>query len=145
MNETKIPWRSYGKETYDEAKKLDRPLFVLIYADWCKWCKKFEKETLETPELMELLQSKYIPVAIDNDKQPQLAKQLGAKLVPTVVLITPDGEKLLRFYGFLDKGGLLDTLDQTQVAWRKGELPDKEVKEFGNAETCCPFVAPPEH
>ncbi len=145
MNETTLSWRTYGKKTYDEAKKLDRPLFVFIYADWCKWCKKFEKETLETPKIRKLLQDKYIPVTVNYDKQPKLAKQLGAKLVPTVVLIAPNNEKLLRFYGFLEKEDLADTLEQTMMAWRKGELPDKEVREFGEAETCCPLVKPKEN
>ena len=144
MDETKLSWRAYGQATFDEAKKRDIPLFVLVYADWCEWCKKLENETLETPKIMKLLQGKYIPVAINYDKQPKLAKQLGAKLVPTMILMTPGNEKLLRFYGFINIEDLSGTLDQTMVAWRKGELPDKEVEEFGSVETCCPLVAPKE-
>ena len=141
MVETSISWRAYGEAAFAEARRTNRPLFVLIFADWCEWCRKYEIEALETPQIRKRLDKDYIPVAVDQVKQPDLARRLGAKLVPTTLLLTPDGKKLSRFYGVTGSDDLADTLDRILALWRQGELP---YEEFGDAETCCPLMAPPE-
>lgn len=133
--QTKIQWRDYGEATFAEAQKTGKPLYVLVYADWCHWCKKFETETLETGLIRTLLQEKMIPVAVDNVTQPDVGRQLGARLVPTSVILTPDGQRLLRFYGFLSANELDAALRSALFRWRKGELPEEG---FGDESTCCP-------
>jgi len=142
MAVTRINWQLYGEKTFAAARSQGKPLFVFVYADWCQWCEKLERETLETPQIRQWLADNYMPVAVDFDRQPKLARQLGARLVPTIVLITPEGEKLSRFYGFQDAQSMADTLQQVLTAWKKGELPDKSLHEFGSEETCCPLAAP---
>ncbi len=144
MENTDIAWRAYGRGAFREAQRAARALFVLVYADWCEWCHKFETETLETPMIRDRLEEGYLPVAVDYDAQPALAKQLGVRRVPSVVLITPQGEKLARFFGFLGPEDLADTLDGVRSAWRGGGLPKEPLQEFGNEETCCPLAAPEE-
>ncbi len=141
---SRIPWQSYGPAAFQEATRRGVPLFVFVFADWCRWCKKIEQETLETARIRKWLAEDYLPVAVDYDKQPKLAAQLGARLVPTVVLVSPRGEKLLRFFGFLKAEDLEGTLRDSLAAWRAGELPEDTLREFGNIETCCPLVPPPE-
>jgi thioredoxin-like negative regulator of GroEL len=133
--QSKIQWREYGDAAFAEAKAMNKPLYVLIYANWCHWCKKFETKTLETELIRNLLQEKMIPVAVDNVEQPEIGQKLGAKLVPTSVILTPDGQRLLRFYGFLSADELDEALRRTLLRWRKGELPEEE---FGDESTCCP-------
>lgn len=133
--ESKIAWRDYNAAAFAEAKISGKPLYVFIYADWCHWCKKFEIETLETDSIRTLLEKETIPVAIDFVKQPDLARRLGTVLVPTNILMTSDGDKLLRFYGFLKPAELSEALHSTLKAWRNGELP---AVEFGKESTCCP-------
>ena len=144
MAVSRIDWQPYGSAAYQEAARRSVPLFVFVYADWCRWCKKLEQETLETPRIRKWLAESYLPVAVDYDKQPKLAAKLGARLVPTVLLVSPKGEKLLRFFGFLKAADLEGTLKDTLAAWRAGELPEETMREFGSFETCCPLVPPPE-
>ena len=92
MAETSISWRAYGEAAFVEARKTNRPLFVLIFADWCEWCRKYEVEAIETAAIRKRSDRDYIPVAVDQVKQPGLARRLGAKLVPTTLLLTPDGK-----------------------------------------------------
>jgi len=131
---SQIKWREYKAATFAEASNANKPLYIFIYANWCHWCKKFETETLETKDIRFLLQRETIPVAIEYDKQKELARKLGAKMVPTSILSAPDGKKLLRFHGFLNAKELSEVLQRTLSAWRKGELP---VEEFGDDTTCC--------
>jgi len=132
---TRIAWHTYTADAFDEARRVNRPLFVLVYSDQCHWCRKYELEALEQPQVRDLLEKKFIPVAVDNDRQKALGKQLGARLVPTTLILAPDGKKLLRFHGVQSAADLADTLEKTLAQRRRGELPRTD---FGSAETCCP-------
>lgn len=140
MAASKIKWLTYGKKSFQQAKALKRPLFVLVYNDSCGWCRKFETETIETDPIRRRLSSDYLPVAVDAAKQPEMAKQLGAAVVPTTLLLTPDGRKIVKFHGFVAGRDLADVLDANLYRWRKGEIP---AEEFGSEATCCPLEAPP--
>lgn len=136
LENSKIQWKEYNKTTFSEAKQTGKPLYVLVYADWCHWCKKFETETIETESIRTLLQEQMIPVAVNNDAQPEIGKDLRARLVPTSIILSPDGVLILRFYGFLAAAELKESLEATLTQWRLGELPEET---FGDEATCCPI------
>jgi len=118
MAETRINWHPYTQKVFAMARSKDQPLFVLIYADWCDWCKKYEQETVETRLVRKRLHDTYLPVAINYESEKALSARLGARLVPTTILLTPDGKKLARFFGFMNPEDLAETLDQTLALWR---------------------------
>jgi thiol:disulfide interchange protein len=130
-----LKWRVYDERTLDVARKLQRPLFVLIYLDTCHWCRKYETGTLETPRILKRLREDYLPVAIDSSKQPELARRLGAGVVPTTLLLTPEGKRLVKFQGAVEARDLADILDANLYRWRKGEITGEE---FGEPDACCP-------
>jgi len=136
MTHTTIRWRAYDEAAFAEARKTKRPLFVLIYSDTCHWCRKYETEALESPNVRTRLQRDFVPVAVYFDKEPELGRQLGAKLVPTSLILAPEGQKILRFYGVQGAVDLADTLDKTLVLWHRGELVQPD---FGSEQTCCPL------
>lgn len=141
MAETKIAWQPYHRAAFDEAQRTGRPLFVFVYADWCRWCRKFGTETLETPDIRARLERDFIPVAVDYDERRNLSRELGVRLVPTTLLLTPDGKKLMRFFGVLSAAELAETLDKVLAQWRRGEW---QVLDFGDIDTCCPLDPLPE-
>jgi len=130
MNETSIRWFSFGDKAFAKARKSGKPVYVFVFADWCNWCKKFETEALETPTIRALIEKEFVPVAIDFTKFPDLAKQVGTIGVPTNVLYTPEGKKLLRFFGYIGPKDLEEIFLKTLDRWRRGELPEED--EFGN-------------
>jgi len=87
--QTETDWRQYGTDAFSEASSYGRPVFVLVYADWCAWCKKYELETLEQPPIRRRLEREWVPVAVNYNECPELARRLGVKLVPTTLLLTP--------------------------------------------------------
>jgi len=132
---TQIEWRSYGDAALAEAGKTGRPLFVLLFSDSCRWCRKYETEAIEPSVVRELINDRFVPVAVNVDREPGLARKLGARVVPTTLILSPGGVKLLRFHGVQPAADLADTLQQLLVLWRRGELPEQD---FGDIETCCP-------
>lgn len=135
MSASSIKWTPYGKDAFRQARSLQRPLFVLVYNDSCGWCRKYEKESIETGTVLQRLRKDFFPVAVDAAKQPALAKELGAFVVPTTLLLAPDGRKILKFHGFVGARDLTDILDANLYRWRKGEMPSAE---FGDQTACCP-------
>jgi len=137
MANTTTHWYGYGKPAFKLAKKLHRPVFVLVYSNRCGWCERYEKEVLETSTIRQQLERDFIPVAVNIDKQRPLAKQLKANLVPTTLVLAPDGSKLIRFHGLAPTKEISETLEQVFAGWRQGKLP--MVEDFGTGESCCPI------
>jgi len=142
MSASSLKWKAYDESTLAAARKSQRPLFVLIYLDTCHWCRKYETETLETPKILERLRRDYLPVAVDHAKQPELARRLGVTTVPTTLLLTPEGRRMVKFQGFVDARDLTDILDANLYRWRKGEIVGDE---FGDPGVCCPLDGAPAH
>jgi thioredoxin-like negative regulator of GroEL len=49
-------------------------------------------ETFTNPQLAEMINTCFIPVKVDTDKNEQLARQLRIESVPTTMVITPRGK-----------------------------------------------------
>lgn len=140
MQASALKWRAYDPATLRKAVELRRPLFVLVYLDTCHWCRKYETETLETDRILKRLRTDYLPVAVNSAVQPGLANKLGASMVPTTILLAPEGRVMAKFKGFVDARDLADILDANLYRWRKGEIGGEE---FGEPEVCCPLETVP--
>lgn len=130
-----IGWRTYNDQVLQEAKQTNKPVFVFVYAQWCQWCGKYEKETLENKLIRKRLKTEFIPTVVDYDLDQELATKLGTRLVPTSLILTPEGNRIIRFYGMLTPKELDETLTQAILAWRQGKIPGSD---FGDERSCCP-------
>jgi len=135
-----ISWQAYSSETSARARQQGRPQFVFIYAQWCQFCERFEKQTLETAPIRARLKQEFVPVAIDYDQAREQVKQLGVKLVPTTIILAPDGRQLQRFIGVVSVTELLGIMDKAQQLLKSG---GSDEKEFGSERTCCPLDEAP--
>ena len=90
---------------YDEAvataEKQERPLLVVLGAEWCGPCKQLEKE-LDKPSSEDLFR-KWIVVKIDIDEEVALAKEWQVNSVPAFRILGIDQEVCASNEGF---GGL---------------------------------------
>ena len=88
-------------EAIEVAEKLERPILVLLGAEWCGPCKQLEKE-LEQPAA-EVLFQKWVVVKIDIDQEAALAKEWQVNAVPAFRILGIDQEVFASNEGF---GGL---------------------------------------
>ena len=77
-------------------------------SDWCGWCKRLDKEVFATDEFRKGAAEKYVLLMVDSpsDKSlltpeaaknnPKLVKKFGINGYPTVVVLNPKGEEVLR-------------------------------------------------
>ncbi|MCY2983796.1 MAG: thioredoxin family protein [Planctomycetota bacterium] len=94
-------------EAIEVAKKLDRPILIVLGAEWCAPCKQLEKE-LELPTA-EVLFRRWVVVKIDIDEEVALAKEWQVNSVPAFRILGIDQEVYASNEGF---GGL-----KKLVAW----------------------------
>src|SRR5437660_2544146 len=90
----KIRWRAWGRAAFQEATRLDKPIFLLISSSWCQWCHIMDETTLSEPSIISILNHDYIPIRVDSDLRPDVNQRYNQNGWPSVVLLTPEGEIL---------------------------------------------------
>lgn len=99
-----VDWYPWGDEAFEEAKKLNRPVFVSFGYSTCHWCHVMEEESFEDEEIAEYLNANYISIKVDREERPDIdaiymsAVQAiaGGGGWPLNVWLTPDRKP---FYG----------------------------------------------
>jgi len=97
-----VNWREWRAETFSEAQKTDRLVFVEVGAFWSGRAKRLGRELFQDSGVADLLNREFIPVKVDADSAPKRARYLRqvAQLLntplryPLIVIFTPDGEPL---------------------------------------------------
>ncbi|MRX41165.1 thioredoxin fold domain-containing protein [Flavobacterium sp. LC2016-23] len=80
-----IPYRT-GLET---AKAANKPLFVMLYADWCPHCNQMKKEVFSDPAVMDFLKRNYVCLWKDIEKEEgkMLKDKFNTKSLPTFLFL----------------------------------------------------------
>lgn len=94
-----VGWQQWGREAFAIAARLDRPLLLYIGADDCGWCARMDRESYGDAALGALIDSLFVPVRVDRDERPDIARRYQAALqslaglrgYPVTVFLLPDG------------------------------------------------------
>jgi len=103
-------------EAAKERAKQENKFILLCFSgsDWCPACKKLRSEVFDQPEFANFAQSRFILVEADFPRykpighlqlqaNKALEKNFRVSSVPTVVVLTPDGQELHRL-GYVPGG-----------------------------------------
>jgi thiol:disulfide interchange protein DsbD len=97
------------------AKESRRPLLMDFWATWCESCIELEKETLAHPKVAAELKRRFITVKVDCSKKNDAVKKIkadwGVKDLPTLVLVSPDGQRIRNLVGKVSPAELLRALE----------------------------------
>jgi thioredoxin-like negative regulator of GroEL len=97
-----LAWQSDLHTAHKVAVKEKKPLLLVFGADWCGFCKKLEQTTLEDKDLVRYVNSTFVPVHLDADKDERICEILEVSSLPCTVILTPDADLLDKFIGYLD-------------------------------------------
>lgn len=94
-----VAWRSWDPATLDDARRQDRPVFLLIGEPACPDCRVAERRAFSDPEAAHLVNAGFVSAVVDRFDRPDLVA-LFAPLLPVpgdaagralAVFLLPDG------------------------------------------------------
>jgi len=99
-----VNWYSWGDEAFEEAKQLDRPVFLSIGYSTCHWCHVMEDESFDEPEIARILNEHFVAIKVDRELRPDVdaiymsavQAMTGSGGWPLSVWLTPERKP---FYG----------------------------------------------
>ena len=67
-----VAWRTWSVDTFDEAIRADRPIFLSIGYAACHWCHVMAHESFEDPDVAALLNEHFVAVKVDREERPDV-------------------------------------------------------------------------
>src|SRR5437667_248309 len=95
-------WSDGGDDLFTRAATEKRFVILDLEAVWCHWCHVMEKTTYANPQVQELLASKYLPVRVDQDANPDLSSRYGDWGWPATIVFGPDGTEIAKIRGYIE-------------------------------------------
>jgi thioredoxin-related protein len=96
-----INWQKDIFAAHKVSLKTGKPMLFVFGADWCSYCKKLEEYTLSHPEMTQYVNSSFVPVHLDFDRDKRLADILKIDKIPCTVVLSPHADLLSKQFGYL--------------------------------------------
>lgn len=140
-----VDWHPWNEDTFELAKKMNKPIFLSVGYSACYWCHVMEREVFENDEIAKLMNDYFVNVKVDREERPDvdrvymtaLQAMTGSGGWPMSMFLTPE---LKPFYGATyvppkakyGRAGFEDVIEQIHEVWIKKE---NEVIESSNKIT----------
>ncbi|MFC4544078.1 DUF255 domain-containing protein [Halosolutus amylolyticus] len=113
---TRVEWREWGQDAFDEAEATDRPVLLSLTATWCDHCHEMDAETYAEPRIAANVNDSFVPVRVDVDRHPRVRDRYNMGGFPSTVFCAPDGG-VLTGAGYLGPDGMRQVLDSVRTMW----------------------------
>ena len=97
-----IKWSEWSDDLFSRATAEKRFVILDLEAVWCHWCHVMEKTTYADPKVTELLASRYLPVRVDQDANPDLSNRYGDWGWPATIVFNSDGTEIAKIRGYIE-------------------------------------------
>ena len=94
-------WIEDHDEGYARAAEVNKPMVLILYADWCSWSKRLLNDTVTDPRVQSYWDD-FVWTKVDSNKHKQYKEYYGQEGFPMIVLVAPDGEVVKKIGGFQD-------------------------------------------
>lgn len=136
-----VDWYPWGDEAFDEARNLDKPVFLSIGYSTCHWCHVMEHESFDNVEIAEFLNEHFVCIKLDREQRPDLDDiyMTGVQMMsgqggwPMSNFLTHEGHP---FYAgtYYPPASFMQLLRQLSEVWRgKREEVLKQASEMSSA------------
>ena len=126
-----VMWHPWGEKAFNEAKRLNRPVFLSIGYSTCHWCHVMERESFEDIEVAEAMNKTFVPIKVDREERPDLDSfymnvcqmLTGGGGWPLNLILTPDRKPIFAFTYLPKKSrrnmmGIIELCNSVQELWR---------------------------
>ena len=114
---TRVEWREWGQDAFDEAAEADAPVLLSLTATWCDHCHEMDEETYAEPRIAANVNDSFVPVRVDVDRHPRVRDRYNMGGFPSTVFLAPDGT-VLTGAGYLGPDGMRQVLDSVRTMWQ---------------------------
>lgn len=128
-----IAWRTDYNTARKEAQEKQLPIMLVVGTEECFYCRKLEANTLSDGRIRSLTASGFIPLKLDANREPALAKALKVQVYPTMVLAGPDGKIHGFIEGYLDADRLAEHLKRAGAASTTADWMARDYNEASKA------------
>jgi thiol-disulfide isomerase/thioredoxin len=112
-------WGGNWEKQVDQSEMQKKPQLVLFTADWCPACEDFEDKVLSRKDVTAKLQDQFILTKIDlstrTGPNSQIAQTFGVKVIPTMVIVGPDGSRSDFLTGSVPETRLYDWIENRKM------------------------------
>jgi uncharacterized protein YyaL (SSP411 family) len=89
-----IRWQEWGPAAFDQARREGKLVLLDLTAVWCHWCHVMDETTYSDPEVIQALNSQFVAIRVDADRNPQVTDRYLVSGWPTTAVLTPEGQVL---------------------------------------------------
>jgi uncharacterized protein YyaL (SSP411 family) len=114
--ETRVEWREWGPEAFEEAAERDVPVLVALMTSWSDWCRQMDERTYAEPRIAANVNDDFVPVRVDADRRPRVRERYNMGGFPSTVFVTPEGDHIAGAT-FLDSEGFRQVLQRVRETW----------------------------
>lgn len=107
-----ITWVEDHDDGLNMAREENKPVVLVLYADWCPWCKRLLDETFTDVEVQRF-KDQFVWIKINSEKETSLKALYEQTGFPLTVILTPQGDVVERLSGFQTPQGLAAKLEGT--------------------------------
>ena len=98
------------EQSLENAKVENKSIVLVFDQKSCSWCEAFKKNTLENPDVIDNLNSKFITVIVDINKNPEVASKYSVYGTPTIIFLDSDANEIKRNEGYLPPDEFLEVI-----------------------------------
>jgi YHS domain-containing protein/thiol-disulfide isomerase/thioredoxin len=105
-----IVWETNFERATALAKSLNRQLFIHFYGDNCPPCLSMESKVFKDGQVISQMNRSFVPLKVKVSEQTQLAKKYSVQVIPTDLVLTPEGRIIHRRQGGISVERFLEYL-----------------------------------
>jgi len=128
-----VVWRTEYNTARKEANDKGLPLLLVVGTDDCFYCRKLEANTFRSPAVAAQLAAGFVPLKVDANREPALAKALKVQVYPTMVLAGADGKIHAFIEGYLEADRLAEHLKRATTATTTADWMARDFNEASKA------------
>lgn len=106
-----IRWETKLDRASAAALVANQPMLLEFWATWCAVCAEMDRDVYADARLAAAM-TKVLPVRVDIDREPGLARKYDVSATPTLLLTDSFGNELFRFTGSLPLDRMVQLLQE---------------------------------
>jgi thioredoxin 1 len=128
----------FDKRPYADARKAARDagkwFIVKATAVWCGPCKRMDQSTWRDAKVVAWLEKNAVVVAVDVDKEQDLARELRIQAMPTMVALKAGKDEFDRVVGYKSPEEFLAWLEGIEKGEKSIEAVKREARQPGGGD-----------